>query len=49
MCRIAHVGSCLVVDANSIKDDERSMDQERDQRVEDGGDEHDPFAKKDED
>lgn len=36
------------MDANSIEDDEGSVDQEGHQRVEDGCDEHDPFAKKDE-
>ena len=49
MRRITHVRSCLVVDADSIEDDESSVDQEGYERVEDGCDEHDSFAKKDED
>lgn len=49
MRRIAHVRSRLVVDTNSPKDDERSVDQEGYQRVEDGCDKHDRFAQEDED
>ena len=44
MRRITHVRSCLVVDTNSIEDDKRNVNQEGNQRVEDGCDEHDPFA-----
>ena len=45
MRRITHVRSCLVVDANCIEGDKRSVGQEGYQRVEDGCDEHDSFAK----
>lgn len=49
MRRITHVRPCLIVDAYSKEYDERSVDQEGYQRVEDGCDEHDPFAEEDED
>ena len=43
MRRIAHIRSCLIVDANSIEGGERSVDWEGYQGVEDICDEHDPF------
>ena len=48
MCRIAHIRSCLIVDANGVEGGECGVDEEGYQGVEDICDEHDPFDQKDE-
>ena len=46
---IAHVGPGLVVDADGPEGDEAGVDEEGEERMEDGADEHDAFAEEEED
>ena len=43
--RVAHIGGCLVTDADGVEGDKGGVDQDGDNRVEDGADEHDAFDK----
>ena len=49
MGRITHIGTGLIVNRDRIHGCEPSMDEQGDQRVEDGADEHDAFAEQHED
>ena len=46
--RVTHVGGCLVTDADSVEGNEGGVDEDRDDWVEDGADEHDAFDEEDE-